>query len=42
MTNFDLNDNTTIPVTGFGVFMVPNKGPTEEAVGKKCRHYSMT
>lgn len=32
MTNFDLNDNTTIPVTGFGVFMVPNNGPTEEAV----------
>ena len=32
MTNFTLNDNTTIPVTGFGVFMVPNNGPTEEAV----------
>ena len=32
MTNFNLNDNTTIPVTGFGVFMVPNNGPTEEAV----------
>lgn len=36
MTNFDLNDNTTIPVTGFGVFMVPNNGPTEEAVGKNA------
>ncbi len=32
MTNFNLNANTTIPVTGFGVFMVPNNGPTEEAV----------
>ena len=32
MTNFNLNDNTTIPTTGFGVFMVPNNGPTEEAV----------
>lgn len=32
MTNFTLNDNTTIPATGFGVFMVPNNGPTEEAV----------
>ena len=32
MTNFDLNDNTTIPATGFGVFMVPNNGPTEDAV----------
>ena len=32
MTNFKLNDNTTIPGIGFGVFMVPNNGPTEEAV----------
>lgn len=32
MTYFSLNDNTTIPVTGIGVFMVPNNGPTEEAV----------
>lgn len=32
ITNFNLNDNTTIPATGFGVFMVPNNGPTEDAV----------
>ena len=32
MTNFTLNDNTTIPGIGFGVFMIPNGGPTAEAV----------
>ncbi len=31
MSNFKLNNNTTIPVVGFGVFMIPNDGPTYEA-----------
>lgn len=31
MENFQLNNNTTIPAVGFGVFMIPNDGPTYEA-----------
>lgn len=31
MEKFKLNNNTTIPVVGFGVFMIPNNGPTYEA-----------
>ena len=31
MENFKLNNNTTIPAVGFGVFMIPNDGPTYEA-----------
>ena len=29
---FKLNDGNSIPVLGFGVFMVPNDGPTYQAV----------
>ena len=29
---FKLNDGNEIPVLGFGVFMVPNNGPTYDAV----------
>ncbi len=32
MNTFKLNDNTTIPAIGFGVFMIPNNGETEKAV----------
>ena len=32
MNTFKLNDNTTIPSIGFGVFMIPNNGETEKAV----------
>lgn len=32
MKNVQLNDGNTIPAVGFGVFMVPNDGPTYEAV----------
>lgn len=31
MKNFTLNNNTTIPAVGFGVFQIPNNGPTYEA-----------
>lgn len=31
MKNFTLNNNTTIPAVGFGVFMIPNDGPTYDA-----------
>ncbi|MEG0593058.1 MAG: aldo/keto reductase [Coprobacillus sp.] len=31
MENFKLNNNTTIPAVGFGVFMIPNNGPTYDA-----------
>lgn len=31
MEKFELNNNTTIPAIGFGVFMIPNNGPTYEA-----------
>lgn len=31
MEKFKLNNNTTIPAVGFGVFMIPNNGPTYEA-----------
>lgn len=31
MEKFKLNNNTTIPAIGFGVFMIPNNGPTYEA-----------
>ena len=31
MKTFKLNNNTTIPAVGFGVFMIPNNGPTYEA-----------
>ena len=37
MNTFKLNDNTNIPSVGFGVFMVPNNGPTEEAVSAAIR-----
>lgn len=32
MTSFKLNNNETIPAIGFGVFMIPNDGPTYDAV----------
>lgn len=32
MCTFKLNDGNEIPVLGFGVFLVPNDGPTYEAV----------
>ncbi len=32
MEYFELNDGNRIPVIGFGVFMIPNDGPTYEAV----------
>ena len=32
MKTFTLNDGNTIPSVGFGVFMIPNDGPTYEAV----------
>lgn len=31
MKNFKLNKNTTIPAVGFGVFLIPNNGPTYDA-----------
>lgn len=31
MKIFELNNSTTIPAVGFGVFMIPNNGPTYEA-----------
>ena len=31
MKNFKLNNNQTIPAIGFGVFQIPNNGPTYEA-----------
>lgn len=31
MEKFELNNKTTIPAVGFGVFMIPNNGPTYEA-----------
>lgn len=31
MENFKLNNNTTIPAVGFGVFLIPNNGPTYDA-----------
>lgn len=31
MKTFELSNNTTIPAVGFGVFMIPNNGPTYEA-----------
>lgn len=31
MKTFNLNNNENIPVIGFGVFMIPNNGPTYEA-----------
>ena len=31
MKTFNLNNNENIPVVGFGVFMIPNNGPTYEA-----------
>ncbi|MCD7949906.1 MAG: aldo/keto reductase [Erysipelotrichaceae bacterium] len=32
MKQFELNDGTMIPSVGFGVFMIPNDGPTYDAV----------
>ena len=32
MMRFTLNDGNTIPAIGFGVFMIPNDGPTYDAV----------
>lgn len=32
METFKLNDGNTIPAVGFGVFMIPNDGPTYDAV----------
>ena len=32
MKSFKLNNNETIPAIGFGVFMIPNDGPTYDAV----------
>ena len=31
MEVFKLNNTQTIPVVGFGVFLIPNNGPTYEA-----------
>ena len=31
MEIFELNNKQTIPVVGFGVFMIPNDGPTYDA-----------
>lgn len=31
MENFKLNNNTTIPAVGFGVFLISNNGPTYDA-----------
>ena len=31
-TNMILNDGNQVPVVGFGVFMIPNNGPTYDAV----------
>ena len=31
MKTFELNNKQTIPAVGFGVFMIPNDGPTYEA-----------
>lgn len=31
MEKFKLNNNTTIPAIGFGVFMIPNNGPTYDS-----------
>ena len=32
MKRFTLNDGNTIPAIGYGVFMIPNYGPTYNAV----------
>ena len=32
MDKMILNDGNQIPVVGFGVFMIPNNGPTYDAV----------
>lgn len=37
MCTFKLNDGNEIPVLGFGVFLVPNDGPTYEAVLQALR-----
>ena len=34
MKTFELNNKQTIPAIGFGVFMIPNDGPTYEATLK--------
>ena len=31
MKTFELNNKQTIPAVGFGVFMIPNDGPTYDA-----------
>ena len=31
MKIFELNNKQTIPAVGFGVFMIPNDGPTYDA-----------
>ena len=37
MKNILLNDGNTIPAVGFGVFMIPNDGPTYEAVSEALK-----
>lgn len=37
MEKFELNNKTFIPAVGFGVFMIPNDGPTYEAVLKALK-----
>lgn len=37
MNTLSLNNGEQIPSIGFGVFMVPNDGPTEEAVSKALK-----
>ena len=37
MSNVKLNDGNTIPAVGFGVFMIPNDGPTYEAVAQALK-----
>ena len=34
MEKFELNNHELIPAVGFGVFMIPNDGPTYEATLK--------
>jgi len=37
MKTFELNNNQTIPAIGFGVFLIPNDGPTYEATLKALK-----
>ena len=37
MDHITLNDGNKIPAIGFGVFMIPNDGPTYDAVTQALR-----